>query len=254
MRIVIIEDEEAAVRRLKKLIAQIDARHDVLAHLDSVSTAVSWLRTHAHPDLLLMDIHLADGSSFEIFKHAEIQCPVIFTTAYDQYAIDAFRVHAIDYLLKPVKAEELNRALARIADPQIRSSQVSKIVEGLSRTGLMPQVQRTLVKIGQSIRLLDLNSIAYFYSQEKITFAVTPANKRMPIDDSLEALESKLDGQRYFRINRQLIIGIDAIDEMYAYSKSRVKIILKPPLAGRDVIVSTERSPHFKRWLTGEIE
>ena len=258
MRIVIIEDEDAAVRRLQKLIQQLEVHQEVVATLDSIAASVEWLHQHPTPDLLLMDIHLADGSSFEIFKLAEIQCPVIFTTAYDQYALDAFRVNAIDYLLKPVKKEDLGRALSRIKSAESGASdaevaaQTLDLVQRLGQSGLIPTSQRTLVKIGQTMKIIDLNESCYFYSQDKMTFSVSAEGKRYPVEMTLEQLDKRLDSHRFFRINRQVIICIDAIDEMYPYSKSRVKIKLNPPFTQGDAIVSTERSPHFKKWLTNE--
>jgi two-component system LytT family response regulator len=258
MRIVIIEDEDAAVRRLVKLLKQVDPQHEVLATLDSIAATVQWLEENPAPDLLLMDIHLADGASLEIFKHTEIRSPVIFTTAYDQYAVEAFRLNAIDYLLKPIKLEDLTEAISRITRTHASSSaaqmaeQTMDLVQRLTRSGLIPATQRTLVKIGQTMKIVDLNESAYFYSQDKMTFAISKEGKRYPIDETLEQLEGRLDPTRFFRINRQLIVCIDAIEEMYAYSKSRVKIKLNPAFTQGDAIVSTERSPFFKRWLTGE--
>lgn len=260
MRIVIIEDEDAAVRRLHKLLHQADPTHEVIATLDSISASVQWLLDNPAPDLLLMDIHLADGASLEIFKHVDIKSPVIFTTAYDQYAVEAFRVNAIDYLLKPIKIEDLTKAISRIhkqlasATPTQIADQTSDLVQRLTKSGLLPSTQRTLVKLGQTMKIVDLNESSYFYSQDKMTFAISKDGKRYPIDDTLEQLEHRLDPSRFFRINRQLIICIDAIEEMYAYSKSRVKIKLNPAFTQGDAIVSTERSPFFKRWLTGENE
>ena len=254
MRILIIEDEDAAVRRLRKLLEQTADAHEIVAVLDSIAASVEWLSNHPAPDLALMDIHLADGSSFEIFKHATIQAPVIFTTAYDQYAVDAFRVNAIDYLLKPVKQEELKEALSRIrqqSDAKQEAPSAEDLLRRLSKGGLIPATQRSLVRIGQTMKIVDLNTTAYFFSKDKITYAVNPDGKRYPIDETLEQLDAKLDTTRFFRINRQFIICIDAIDEMFAYSKSRVKIKLNPPFTGGDVIVSTERSPVFKKWLEG---
>jgi two-component system LytT family response regulator len=183
---------------------------------------------------------------------------VIFTTAYDQYAVDAFRVNAIDYLLKPIKPEDLKEAISRIAGPGAvktiaaqPKSETPDLLDRLTRSGLLPTTQRTIVKIGQTMKVIDLNVSAYFYSQDKMTFAISGDGKRHPIDETLEQLEKRLDPARYFRINRQLIVSIEAIEEMYPYSKSRVKIKLKPAFSG-DAIVSTERSPFFKKWLTGE--
>lgn len=258
MRIVIIEDEDAAVRRLQKLLQQIDPKHEIVATLDSIAASVQWLLDNPTPDLLLMDIHLADGASLEIFKHVDIKSPLIFTTAYDQYAVEAFRVNAIDYLLKPIKLEDLTEAISRVhkqqaaATPVQIANQTTDLVERLTKSGLLPTAQRTLVKLGQTMKIVDLNETSYFYSQDKMTFAIGKDGKRYPIDDTLEQLEHRLDPSRFFRINRQLIICIDAIEEMYAYSKSRVKIKLIPAFTQGDAIVSTERSPFFKRWLTGE--
>lgn len=255
MRILIVEDEEAAVRRLQKLLAQTETTHEVAGIVDSIAGTVEWLHANSKPDLILLDIHLADGSSFEIFRHAEVTTPVIFTTAYDQYAVEAFRVNAIDYLLKPVKLEELKEAMARVSKSleTVKATRIAEdLMQKLGRTGLLPATQRTLVKIGQSMKIVDLNESAYFYSKDKITFAVTPEGKRYPLDETLEQLDAKLDPNRFFRINRQIIVCIDAIDEMYAYSKSRVKMLLNPVYPHGDVIVSTERSPVFKKWLGGE--
>lgn len=258
MRIAIIEDEDAAVRRLQKLLKDTHDGHEVIAIHDSIASTVQWLQENPIPDLMLMDIHLADGSSFEIFNLTNVKCPVIFTTAYDQYAIDAFRVHAIDYLLKPIKPDELLEALGRIprttsaAQTLTIEDQAKDLVRRLGRSGLIPATQRALVKIGQTMRIVDLNATAYYYSKDKITFAIAPDAKRYPVDETLEQLEGRLDPARFFRINRQLIVCIDAIEEMYPYSKSRVKLKLQPSYTHGDAIVSTERSPHFKKWLTGE--
>ncbi len=249
MKILIIEDEAAAARRLVKMLGEIAPEAEVVETIDSIEHSLNWLLNHPAPDLILMDIHLADGSSFEIFQHAEVRSPVIFITAYDQYALEAFKVHAVDYLLKPVKREELGQALQRV--------QRWKQMEGISYEKLAQAMQqgswnkRFLIRLGQNFKVVDLKDAAYFYTENKITFLTTQGGKRYPLDFSLEKLEEMLPADQYFRINRQFIVGIAAIQEMYAVSKSRVKLNLQPP-CNLDTIVSTERSPVFKKWLTGE--
>ena len=250
MNVLIIEDEEAAARRLEKLVLSLEAQTTVLAKLDSIEAVLNWLEQHELPDLVFMDIHLADGSSFEIFNHVKINCPIIFTTAYDQYAIQAFRVSAVDYLLKPIKREELRAALDKYQQQsQPRTAfNYQQLARSIQED---PYNRRFLIRIGQNIKVVDVNDAAYFYTEDKITFVVTHDGKRYPLDHSLEKLEEMLDPRRFFRVNRQVILGLEAIREMYAYSKARVKVELEPP-AEMDIIVSTERSPHFKKWLTGE--
>lgn len=257
MRIVIIEDESAAVKRLQQLLSQLDVQHTVIASLPGIAEAVQWFSSHPHPDVVLLDIHLADGSGFELFHHLDLQCPVIFTTAYNEYAVEAFRHAAIDYLLKPIKSTELEEALSRVSpkmkqtDAQNPPAHASGLLARLRQSGLLNTPKRTLVKIGHTIRIMDLNTPAYYYTQDKMTYAVTAEGKRLPVDHTLEELEHTLDASRYFRINRQIIVCIEAIEEMYPYSKSRLKIMLKPAFTQGDAIVSSERSAAFKTWVSG---
>lgn len=249
MRILIIEDEDAAARRLQKLVKEIIPEAVMEDPLDSVEMVLNWMAKNEMPDLIFMDIHLADGSSFEVFNHVEVEKPVIFTTAYDQYAIQAFKVNAIDYLLKPIKRPELEQAIEKYrkwsGGAQVDYAQLARALQGEQFN------RRFLIRIGQSIRVVEMKEAAYFYTESKITFVVTREGKRYPLDYSLEKLEEMADPQSFFRINRQFIVNIDAIREMYAYSKSRVKVELKPECE-LETIVSTERSPHFKKWLVGD--
>ncbi len=249
MKVIIIEDESAAARRLAKLIQETDPGIEILGQLDSIESALLWFEQHPMPDLIFMDIHLADGSSFEIFNHVKIEKPVIFTTAYDQYALQAFKVNAIDYLLKPMKKTELEHAIEkyrRLNKPP-----------GLDYQVLATAMQhdeynrRFLIRFGQSIKVVEFRDAAYFYTEDKITFIITKEGKRYPLEHSLEKLEEMADPRTFFRINRQFIINIESIREMYAYSKSRVKLLLDPPTS-KETVVSTVRSPVFKQWLTGE--
>ncbi|MDX1408075.1 MAG: LytTR family DNA-binding domain-containing protein, partial [Saprospiraceae bacterium] len=192
---------------------------------------------------------LADGSSFKIFDHVEINCPVIFVTAYDEYAVQAFRINAVDYLMKPIKKVELKQALDRVK-ATVTGQSFDELIDKLRDSGVIPKENRVLIRIGQNIKLVDLNAAAYFYTEDKITFAMMPDSKRYPVEYSLEQLDALLSPNQFFRINRQFIVNVDAIKDMYSYSKSRVKMNLSPP-SHLDVIVSTERSPKFKKWLTG---
>ena len=248
MQVLIIEDEPAAARRLSKMLQEILPDATIPECPDSIEQSLNWLANNPAPDLILMDIHLADGSSFEIFQYVKITSPVIFVTAFDQYALQAFKVNAVDYLLKPVKREELEQALNRIRRWEK--------TEGANYERLAKSMQqgtwnkRFLIRLGQNFRVVELKEASYFYTQNKITFLVARNGKRYPLEFSLEKLEEMLPTEQFFRINRQFIIAVDAIRDMYSVSKSRVKLRLDPP-SDQDTIVSTERSPLFKKWLTG---
>jgi two-component system, LytTR family, response regulator LytT len=250
MKILIIEDEPAAVRRLQKLLGEINPSNAIVGSLSSIETSVEWLQLNPQPDVILMDIHLADGSSFDIFDKVTISSPVIFATAYDEYALKAFKVNAIDYLLKPIKKEELEQALLKLSKDEKKHDETEDLIRKLAEAGFIKKAKRILVKMGQAIKLIDLDNVAYFYSRDKISFAVLPGNKRYPIDQSLDQIEQMIDSTHFFRINRQFIVKMEAIDEMITYSKSRVKLKLNPPTE-EDAIVSKERSPDFKKWLIG---
>lgn len=250
MKTIIIEDEAAATRRLAKLISEIDANIEVITKLESIEQTINWLNTNEQPDLLFLDIHLADGSSFEIFNHVKITKPIIFTTAYDEYAIKAFKVNAIDYLMKPLKKVELEAAINKFKNQQTPSSKIdyNQLANALSKKS---EEKRFLIKFGQQIKVVDIKDCAYFYTKDKVTFLVMHSGKRYPIDYPLDKLDEISNEKSFFRINRQTIINLNAIKEMHAYSKSRVKITLSPP-SEIETIVSTERSPLFKKWLVGE--
>jgi DNA-binding LytR/AlgR family response regulator len=251
MKLLILEDEPASAQRLKKLAEEIEPDVIVMEILDSISSAVEWLKSHSGPELILSDIHLADGLSFEIFKLVKISCPVIFTTAYDQYAIQAFKANGIDYLLKPIKRTELEEAFTKFkklkpAAPQVDLAQLAAL---LGKAG--PEyLKRVIIRIGQHIKIVEIKAIAYFYIDEKIVFGVTSGKDRYPMDLSLDQLEKQLDPERFFRINRGFIISLESIDTMITYSKARIKIKLKPPCEVES-ITSTERSAEFRDWLRG---
>jgi len=256
MKILIIEDENAAIRRLEKMLQELVPQATVLDRLDSVESAVLWLQNHPAPDLILLDIHLADGASFEIFEHVQVTAPIIFTTAYDEYALRAFKVNAIDYLLKPIKSNELSAALdkfKRLHSPAAPVPDYTALLHTLrSQPDATSYLRRMLIRFNNSIKLVDMQDAAYFYTKDKLTFLVVRSSgKRFPVDYPLDRLEELLDPTHFFRINRQFIINVAVIKEMQPYSKSRVKVVLDPP-TDMDTIVSTERSAAFKKWLIGE--
>lgn len=252
MRILIIEDETPAADRLKKMILDFEPAAEITSNLVSIASSVKWLKENPAPDLIFMDIHLSDGDSFEIFNEQEVISPVVFVTAYDQYALEAFKVNSIDYLLKPVKKEDLSRALEKFK--QRGSSNIQQMMDLLKQMNITPSKKETqkriVIRYGDTIKMVEIADVAYFYTEDKINFLCTKDNVRYPIDQNLDELESMVDSAVFFRINRQYIININAIDKMLAWSKSRVKVILKP-VCENETIVSTERSPNFKEWLTG---
>jgi two-component system response regulator LytT len=253
MNILIVEDEEPAALRLKKLLNEAEPEAKILDVLVSVKSTVQWLKSNPHPDLILMDINLADGLSFEIFSKMEMDVPVIFITAFDEYALRAFKVNSIEYLLKPVKREELITAINKYKKLHAGKTEVpdlKMLIETLKEKQ-EPYKKRFLIRYGEHIKTIDINQVAYFYTEEKINFLKTKDDRTYPVEYNLDKLDSILDPERFFRINRQFIISIDSITDMFSYSKSRVKINLNPPI-NLDTIVSTERSPHFKEWLSGK--
>jgi DNA-binding LytR/AlgR family response regulator len=254
MNILIIEDEQATARHTRKMLEEIDTDVNVIGILDSIESSVSWFRTHNEPDLILLDIHLADGLSFEIFKEVDIACPVIFATAFDQYAIQAFRVNSVDYLLKPISKEALTEALKKFTKVKQANNTPAidylKLADMLSNSGI-ELLKRIMIRYGETIKVVDIKDVAYFRTEDKIVFLRTFDNKNYPVDFSLDELQSKLDTSRWFRINRQFIISFESIDRMTAYSKSRIKITLRPTCE-TESISSTERSGDFKLWLAGK--
>ncbi len=253
MTILIIEDEEPAYKRLQKMLKELEPGHTLLDQIVSVSSAIKWCKEHDAPDLIISDIQLSDGISFEIFKHVDIKCPVIFTTAYDQYAIEAFKVNSIDYLLKPVKKEELEKAVAKfkaLAPAVAPALDINKLLQSLQPAGTEYK-KRFVVRYGEHIKTIDIEEVVYFYTEDKATFLCTKDARRFVVDFNLDTLDSILDPKVFFRINRQYIISIHSIAEMFAYSKSRVLIKLNPATK-HETIVSTERSAGFKHWLGDE--
>lgn len=254
LNVLIIEDEEPAAKRLQKMLKEIEPDANVLENIVSVSSAIKWFKNNPAPELIFSDIQLSDGISFDIFKSVEVTSPIIFTTAYDQYAIEAFKVNSIDFLLKPIKKDELEQAVNKFRKilhvtpgPAI---DINKILQSFNPGGTEYK-KRFVVRYGEHIKTINIEDVVYFYTEDKVNFLCTKDGRRFVIDFNLDTLDSSLDPKTFFRINRQYIIGIHSIGEMLAYTKSRVLIKLVPP-AKHETIVSTERSADFKLWLGDE--
>lgn len=253
MRIFLIEDEPLALDRLKSMIRKSSHEAEIVGDADSVETAYEWLKSNNSPDLIITDVQLADGSCFELFARFSPTCPLIFVTAYNHYAIEAFKVNALDYLLKPVKAEELEEALSKAQKqlkPTLQGIDYNKLAQAILQEESKYD-RRYLIRYGEQIRTVHSDEIAYIYTIQKAIFLVLFTGKEYPLDKTMDVLESELDPKKFFRINRQFIINIKSIGQMHTVSKSRVQLDLTPPFKGDDVIVSTEKSPIFKEWLGG---
>lgn len=249
MRVLIVEDEIAAARRLSKMLLEIEPSAQILGITDSISSTVEWIKSNPEPDLILLDIHLADGVSFKIFNQVKVKCPIIFTTAFDQYAIQAFKLNSIDYLLKPINPEDLRFSLNKFKEKQSPSNNFDfeKILAEIRKPQLDYQ-QRFVVQFADKLKAIEIDSVAYFIAMEKSVFLVSTDNHRYAVDYTMEKLETVLNPKSFFRVNRKFIVSFKAIKNMYFYSKSRVKLELNPPVDS-EVIVSTERSSDFKEWL-----
>lgn len=253
MNILLIEDEAPAARRLQSLLQECDPGIQVLSVIDSVDASVKWLQGNPHPDLIFMDIQLADGLSFEIFNKAKISAPVIFTTAYDEYSIKAFKVNGIDYLLKPLEKEELHKSLHKFKTLQNHFANTCPDVDIQALINSLADLKknyrsRFLVKLGDRLISVETENIAYFTTDEKLTFLVTSENKKYPLDFSLDELDPMLNPQNFFRLNRQYLANIQSIKNISNYFNGKLKILLLPE-THREVLVSREKSSAFKEWL-----
>lgn len=252
MQIVILEDEEPAANRLIKLLKDYDEDIIITTVIVSIKTAIKWFTENKVPNLIISDIQLADGLCFEIFNAVELHCPIIFTTAYNEFAIDAFKVNSIDYLLKPIKKEALAVALNKYNKIYTVREQyfenIKKTVHDLNMPIKSKYKNRFIVRFGDQIKTINVKEIAFFYTELKTNFLVTTDAKKYIIDNNLDAISELVDPTSYFRINRQFIISIASISKMYKHTKSRVIIHLQP-ITKQPTVVSAERSKEFKKWL-----
>lgn len=250
MHVLIIEDEKLAADHLESLIHRYDGSIKIIDRLGSVKKAVAWFARNPPPDLAFFDIQLSDGISFEIFELSRVTCPVIFTTAFNEYALKAFKVNSVDYLLKPIDFDELGAAMDKFrnnlkdqARPDFHTM-VDQVMHMLTDN----YKQRFVIKVGEHIRSVPVANILYFYSLEKATFLHTADDHNYVIDYSLDQVERMIDPAKFFKINRKYIISMEAIRDIITYSNSRLKIELMHS-NDMDAIVARERVNNFKQWL-----
>ena len=252
MKILIIEDEPFAQAELQRLLKQTGYEFQVAGILDSVEDSVEWFKANDAPDLIFLDIQLSDGISFEIFRHTRVTSPVIFTTAFDEYAIQAFKLNSIDYLLKPIEMEALMASLEKLENMKKELAPSPMLDEGILQNLLQMQRQdyktRFVAKIGDQIKSIDIEDIAYFYAEDNLVFVRCDNNDRFIIDHTLELLEREVDPQEFFRLNRTYLTKIGSIKKVSKYFNSRLLIELDPP-AEEKVLVSRVKVPDFMQWM-----
>ena len=254
MKLLIIEDEPQAAKRLRRQVSQLLPDAEILPIIESVEQAVETLSNPPFPDLIFLDIHLSDGDSFEILDQVSIPSSIIFTTAYDNYALQAFKANSIDYLLKPIKQEELQSALDKwrhlTGGPQMDTTQLAQLLREISEPEEDHYIKRFLIRFPEKIKAINVSEAAYFYVESRVTLMQLMNGKQYPVDFNLDQLEQKLDPTQFFRANRKFLIRFEAIEQMHTYSKSRLRLDLTPGYEG-EIFVSSEKSASFKRWLIG---
>ena len=253
MKVIIIEDEKPAARRLSRMLNELSI--EPLTMLHSVEEAVNWFINNEHPDLIFLDIQLSDGLSFEIFDEVEIESAIIFTTAYDEYALKAFKLNSVDYLLKPIDSDELENAVQKFKNLYNTKenvifdlNQLKNIISSNSENANNYK-KRFTVKIGQHIKMISTASIECFYSENKATHIYTIDNRSYLLEETLENLENKLQPETFFRVSRKYFVNINAIKDIISYTNSRLKIILHS-YNEAEIIVSRERVKDFKEWIS----
>ena len=250
MNVIIIEDEKPSARRLDRMLQSLDLKVEAMLH--SVEESLKWFQTNHHPDLIFLDIQLSDGLSFEIFENIEVKSAIIFTTAFDEYALQAFKLNSIDYLLKPIDPEELENAVIKYRERIPESKSVSMDFEDIKKLLINPlereYKKRFTVKVGQHLKMFTIDTIECFYSENKGTYIHTTDNRDYLIDLTLDELEKDLEPQTFFRVSRKFYVNINAIKDMVSYTNSRLQIKLNS-YNDQDVIVSRERVRDFKDWL-----
>ena len=250
MRALIIEDEKPAARRLNRMLEKEGVT--VIKMLHSVAESIEWFKNNEHPDLMFLDIQLSDGLSFEIFENVAVSSPVKFTTAYDEYALQAFKLNSIDYLLKPIDDEDLRTAINKYKSFKPQSQNVPSSFEAIKKLLLGESVAkyrtRFTLKIGQHLKMINVEDVECFYSEHKTTYLHTLSGRNYPIESTLENLEQELDPKFFFRISRKFYVNINHIKDIIAYSNSRL-IVKLSSYNDNELIVSRERVKNFKIWL-----
>ena len=252
MKTIIIEDEQLAARRLETMVKTIDPSIEIVAKLESVAESVEWFKNNAHPDLIFLDIHLEDGLSFSIFDQVKVNVPIIFTTAFDEYAIKAFKLKSIDYLLKPIIQDDLERAINKYRDwgekqQVVNLTELYKLMTVKEKT----YRERYSVVVGQKLKSIEVKDIAYFFSTSGITFVAMNSKSQYSVDQSLDNLLEELDPKQFFRINRQYLVSLNSIANIHIFPKSRLKLELNPPVT-ESVFVSLDKVADFKKWVDGK--
>ena len=253
MKILIIEDEQLGVERLIKHLNAIDPTIEITGATRSIKSSVEWLQTHEHPDIILMDIELSDGQSFAIFNEVEVKSTVIFTTSYDEFALQAFKVNSIDYLLKPIKKEDLKNSLDKYHQMQKQFAktpvfQIGSLLKELQLQSKKAYRNRFLVKQGSRLLSVDVSNIAYFYADGRLCFFKTWDKAKYIIDYTLDELADMLDPGQFFRAGRGFIVHIKSIAQIHQYFNSKLKLELNP-LTEKEVIISKEKTTEFKEWM-----
>jgi two-component system response regulator LytT len=246
-KIVIVEDEKLNADRLKRLISEINPSVKITAVLDSVMDTIEWFKENEEPDVVMMDIRLSDGVSFDIFEKVAIQCPIIFTTAYDEYAVQAFKYNSVDYILKPVEKEELHSALNKVDDYKSKMKNQLSIDKLLSYVKQKEYRTRFLIPFRDGFQTILVTDLSFIYMDMKLTKARLKNGKDVVLNLSLDDLEKQLDPKFFFRANRQFIIHVDSVDQLVNYFNRKLKVILFN--ADFEVIVSREKSNLLKEWL-----
>lgn len=250
MNVIIIEDEKPAARRLARLLTELDMEVSTMLH--SVDESVEWFQNNPHPDLIFLDIQLSDGLSFEIFDVVEVKSAIIFTTAYDEYALQAFKLNSIDYLLKPIDDEELESAVKKYRNFKPENRKISVDFNDIKNLLINPlereYKKRFTVKVGQHLKIINADEVECFYSENKGTYAATSDGRNYLLDTTLEQLEEELSPKFFFRTSRKFYVNINHIADIISYTNSRLQIKLKR-FNEQEIIVSRERVKDFKLWL-----
>lgn len=250
MNILIIEDELLNANRLQRMLTLLEPECVIVGVLESIAESVAWLQSNEHPDLIMMDIRIADGVSFEIFEKVDIHCPVIFTTAYDEYAIRAFKVNSVDYIMKPVEEADLQSALTKFKSIHYQkdvANPVKDIIRYLQKNETLYR-KRFLLPFKDGYRTIQVSDIDFIFSESKITNLVLTDRSVVSIAQTMEELEEQLDPKVFFRSNRQSIVSLNSIGEIHNYFNGKLKLILKNDPA-REVLISKVKTPLFKSWL-----
>jgi two-component system, LytTR family, response regulator LytT len=257
MKVLIIEDEQLAVAKLTQTLNRVQRDAEVIGVTESISASVRWLsETIEKPDLILMDIELADGQSFTIFEKVQIDCPVIFTTSYDEYALKAFKVNSIDYLLKPIQQDELRAAIdkynnlkAAFGASDSQALKIERLVSELEKQNSTANYRkRFLVKYLQKLVPVEVSAINYFYCEDRVNFIRTTDNQSFIVDYTLDEIEESVDPQNFFRVSRSLIVAVQSVDQMQPYFGNRLALRLRPEYS-KEALVSREKVNDFKDWM-----